>query len=101
MLFHSPPERFEPQFVRSFPMALSALPGEPHGVAFDGQGRILVPDAEARTTLVYGLDGRRLMAAVPERDLDTRGFGTVLRYQATADRLYVLDDGRRLWVMAR
>ncbi len=101
LLFHSPPGRFDPQFVRRFPIAFSGLPVQPQGVAFDGDACLLVPDPDVRTTLVYGLDGQRLMAAQPERDLNTRGFGNVVRYAATAERLYVLDEAHRLWVMSR
>ena len=100
LLFHNPPGAFEPQFVRSFPIAFRGLPLSPHGVAFDGGARILLPEVDSGT-LVYGLDGQRLMADVPERDLNTRGFGFVVRYQATAERLYVLDEAHRLWVMDR
>ena len=71
----------------------------PRGVAFDGSARILLPDPDVRTTLVYSLEGQRLMAALPERDLTTREFGSVLRYQATADRLYVLDERHQLWAI--
>jgi len=61
--------------------------------------RQLVPDPDVRTTLVYSLDGQRLMADVPERDLSTRESGNVIRYQAMAERLYVLDERHRLWAI--
>jgi hypothetical protein len=101
LLFRGQAGQLQPQFVRRFPIAFSELPVQPQGVAFDGRDRILVPDPDHAATQVYTLDGQRLMARAPERDLNTRGFGNVVRYQATAERLYALDETRRLWVIAR
>src|SRR6185436_16029139 len=100
-LFRNPPGQFQPQFVRSFHIAFSALAVTPRAVAFDGNSRILIPDPDVRTTLVYSLEGQRLMAALPQRDLNTRGFGNVARFQATAECLYVLDEEHHLWALAR
>jgi hypothetical protein len=101
LLFHNHAGGFDPQFVREFQMAFGQPQLAPHGLTFDDSVRVLAPDQDARTTLVYGLDGQRLMAAQPERDLNTRNFGSVVRYRATPKHLYVLDEERRLWAIDR
>lgn len=82
-------------------MTFTEPPARPEGMTFDGPDRIVAPDPPASQPLVYSTSGERLLAADPARDLSGRGFGNVLRVQATADWLYVLDDGHRVWRVAR
>jgi hypothetical protein len=101
LLFHNPLGEFGPVFVRSFPLSFTTKSVYPRGAAFDGPERIVVPDPGLPMTLVYGVDGQRLMAADPARDVNNRGFGDIVRLVAMHDHLYVLDGARRLWRLAR
>lgn len=96
LLFSTPLDHFEPRFLGSFRVAYTQPPS-PRVVGFDPEHRLVFADPAAGIPLVYDRDGSRLLAATPDRDLGTRGFGAPLRIAATTDRLYLLDAQRHLW----
>ncbi|HSB36947.1 MAG TPA: hypothetical protein VLH41_08710, partial [Thermoanaerobaculia bacterium] len=72
------------------------------GAAFDGDGRILVPQRSLHFPLVYTASGQRLLAAMAGRDLATRGFADASRFIPAADALFVVDaEIRGLWKIER
>ncbi len=102
LLFRNSGEAWKPQFVRAFVVDFASLPPQTGRSAVDDQGRILVPDRSTHAPLVYSLNGERMLAVSPERDLSTRAFVQLAAFQPTSDRLYALDRGaRRLWVVSR
>ncbi|HXQ22779.1 MAG TPA: hypothetical protein VN812_13965, partial [Candidatus Acidoferrales bacterium] len=102
VLFRNPGPEWNPTFIRSFRVDFSISPVAPRGSAFDGEERILIADIWKPTPLVYSVDGERLLATTPERDLGRKGFGMIGAFQATDDRLYVLDRSQNvIWSVAR
>lgn len=102
LFFQDPNGPWSPELLSTFRVAFSKLPAETGGVAFDGANRILIPDRAAPATLVYTLGGERMLAADPEGDLGTHGFGTATGFDSSARFLYVLDEGRNaVWRIAR
>jgi len=76
--------------------------GELRGAAFDGDGRILVPQRSLHFPLVYAVSGERQLAATAARDLATRGFADASRFVPAADALFVVDaEIRGLWKVER
>jgi hypothetical protein len=101
LLFRNTGDEFNPTFIRSFPVDFSALPPQPRRVLFDGSDKMLFLNVSGTWGLVYNLNGERMMAANPARDLSAAVFGDALRAEAAGGRLYVLDHGPRLWTIAR
>jgi len=99
LLFRMPPDRFEPELVRSFRMTFREPSTHARGTTFAAADRIVLIDPTFGAKQVYHRDGRRMMAADPARDLDAVNLGSVLRFQAAGDRLYALDGDRKLWVI--
>lgn len=100
LLFQIDADPLRPRFVREFRPDFARLPIWATGGAFDGVERILIPDSLGTGPLVYGPDGRRLVAAVPERDLAEKGLGQVVKFVPVADHVYALESNR-IWVIAR
>lgn len=101
LLFRNTSPGFDPVFVRDFSMSFTEKAVQPRGASFDGDNRIVAPDPGTTRVLLYGKDGKRLLAEDPRRDLSNRGFGGVVRFVGTRDRLYVLDSNRQLWIVSR
>jgi hypothetical protein len=102
LLFRNSGQIWDPQFIRAFAVDFASLPPQTGASAFDEQSRVLVPDRSTTAPLVYTLDGERMLAARPERDLSTRGFTHLAALQPAGDRLYALDRGaQRLWAISR
>jgi hypothetical protein len=100
LLFQNPGEEWSPKFVRSFRIDFTLLPVSARTCVFDGTDRIVIANNPASTALVYNLNGERMIAADPARDLSTRGFGDVVRVQSYGDQLYVLGSAGKLWSIA-
>ncbi len=60
--------------------------------AFDGAKKLLFPHRLLPAPLVYDVEGRPLMASVPEHDLSAKGLKEAHGACATRDALYVLDS---------
>ncbi len=101
LLFQNPGDEWAPVFVRSFQVDFSQLPVGPQPCVFDGPDRIVIANNPATAMLVYNLDGERMMAANPVRDLNAKGFGEIARVQSYEGELYVLDRAGKLWSVPR
>jgi hypothetical protein len=75
-------------------VAYPEVPYPPDLAAFalDGAKRVLFPHRSLAAPLVYDLEGRPLMASVPEHDLSAKGLKEAHGFCATPDALYVLDS---------
>lgn len=96
LLFRSPPDRFDPRYVRSFTVDFSHESVLATGWALDDEGRVIVPEPGRANILTYQLDGSRVMAAAPELDLSKLIAEQVSRVVATREGIYTLDLSRRL-----
>jgi hypothetical protein len=95
-VFHTPVDRFEPTFVRSFRVE---FPGESvvsGGWAFAGEKRVIIPDPTAANTFIYRLDGARVMARSPQLDFSQVVGDLVRRVVVAGEGVYTLDGARRL-----
>jgi hypothetical protein len=93
-LFQSPIDNFAPKRVATFQVAYPEVPFVPDlkGCAFDGPDRLLFPHRSRSVPLVYNLEGQRVLATTPERDLSAKGLKEAHGFCATRDALYVLDS---------
>ena len=102
IVFQNPDDQWRPTFVRTFRVDFGVLPLNARGAVFDGPDRLLVPDPSAPTPLVYNLQGQRLMAAIPERDLSQKGMGPFHLFRLATDRLYAVDRfSNAIWSIGR
>lgn len=92
LLFRSPLDRFEPEFVRSFRMRFTLPSVLPRSLVFDSADRIMAGDPERLRVLVYSTDGIRLLARDPQRDWTSimQRIGDIRRFVPTPRYLYVL-----------
>jgi hypothetical protein len=93
-VFRSSIDRFAPERLATFPVGYPKVPFVPDlkGCAFDGPDRLLFPHRSRSVPLVYNLEGQRLLATTPERDLSAKGLKDAHSFCATRDALYVLDS---------
>ncbi len=101
LLFQNSGDELAPVFVRSFRVDFSQLPVGPQPCVFDGPDRIVIANNPATAMLVYNLNGERMMAATPARDLNAKGFGEIARVQSHWGQLYVLSRAGKLWSVPR
>ena len=96
-LFQSPADHFAPERVATFSVGYPDVPFEPdlNGCAFDGLNRILFPHHLRSAPLVYTLEGQRVLAASPGRDLSKKGLQRASGFSADRDALYVIDADAR------
>jgi hypothetical protein len=92
-LFQSRIDNFAPRRVATFQVAYPEVPFVPDlkGCAFDGPNRLLFPHRSRSAPLVYNLEGRRVLAATPGRDLSAKGFQRACGFSTAGDTLYVID----------
>jgi hypothetical protein len=93
-VFRTPAGPWAPAPVTTFPVAYPEPPHPPDlaACAFDGTKQVLFPHHSRAAPLVYDLEGRSLMASVPEHDLSAKGLKEAHGFCATGDALYVLDS---------
>jgi sugar lactone lactonase YvrE len=96
-LFRSSVDRFAPERVETFRVAYPEVPFLPDlkGCAFDGPNLLIFPHHSRSVPLVYDLQGRRVLAATPDRDLAAKGFQRATAAFAAGDTLYVIDSEAR------
>jgi hypothetical protein len=92
-LFRSSIDRFAPERLATFPVGYPEVPFVPDlkGCAFDGPDRLLFPHRSRSVPLVYNLEGQRVLAATPGRDLSAKGFRRACGFSTAGDALYVID----------
>lgn len=95
LLFRTPADRFAPAFVGTFD-ALSHESAYALGWALDSRHRLILPDPVVAKTLLYDVDGARVMAADPRYDLSNLVASSVRRVVATKEGVYTLDISGRL-----
>src|SRR5262249_54734507 len=99
LVFHNTEGGFAPQFARTFQITFAEPSVHPRGWAFVQPDRVALVDPSSAKILMYTLEGRRVMAADPARDLSSQRFGSAFRVQSANDRLYVLGGDRTLWTL--
>jgi len=92
-LFQSPTDRFAPKRLATFSVGYPDVPFQPDlkGCAFDGPNRLLFPHRSRSAPLVYNLEGQRVLATTPERDLSAKRFQRACSFSTAGDALYVID----------
>jgi hypothetical protein len=87
--------------LRTFRIDFGTVPIGPRACAFEGPDRIVISDNPATTVLVYNLNGDRLIAANPNRDIRTQGFEQIVSVRSYGNQLYLLDRTGRLGTFLR
>jgi len=103
-LFHLSSSGFPAVHLRTLHPETGAAPftNDLRGIAFDGEGRLLLPYNPERPPLRLDLEGRRLLSATAAGDLSAKGFGSPYRFLETPEGLLVLDRREAtLWSVAR
>ena len=94
-LFRSSADHFAPDRLATFSVGYPDVPFDPDlkGCAFDGPDRLLFPHRSRSAPLVYNLEGQRVLAATPGRDLLAKGFQRACGFSTSmaGDALYVID----------